>query len=62
MRKYSTVRASANEFGGTMMVSALMSTNERGSKFFGSISALFTLVNTLNSSATRMSYPYDDRP
>ena len=35
MRKYSIVRASANEFGGTMQMSALMSTNDRGSKFFG---------------------------
>jgi hypothetical protein len=57
IRKYSIVRASANEFGGTMHVSALMSTNERGSKFLGSMSALLTFVNTLNSSATRMSYP-----
>jgi len=42
MRKYSIVRARANELGGTMMVSALMSTNERGSKFLGSIRQLFT--------------------
>src|SRR4026209_2232635 len=55
IRKYSIVRASANEFGGTMQTSALMSTNDRGSKFFGSITVLLMLVNTLNSSATRMS-------
>src|SRR3970040_1707344 len=62
MRKYSIVRASANEFGGMMQTSALMSTNDFGPKFFGSTAVLYTLVNTLNSSATRMSYPYDDTP
>ena len=56
------VRASANELGGTMQTSVFTSTNERGSKFFGSITVLLMLVNTLNSSATRMSYPYDDTP
>jgi hypothetical protein len=40
MRKYSTVEASANEFGGTMQTSALMSTNDCGSKFFGSTTVL----------------------
>jgi hypothetical protein len=55
IRKYSTVRASANEFGGTMQTSALMSTKALGSKFFGSITVLLMLVKTLNSSATRMS-------
>src|SRR5205823_11341655 len=55
MRKYSIVRASANEFGGTMQASALMSTNDRGSKFLGSMTVLLMFVNTLNSSATRMS-------
>src|SRR5919112_1297986 len=55
MRKYSTVRASANEFGGTMQVFDLMSTKDNGSKFFGSISVLLMLVKTLNSSATLMS-------
>src|SRR3954451_2099090 len=62
IRKYSIVRASANELGGTMHTSVLTSTNDRGSKFFGSMTVLLMFVNTLNSSATRMSYPYDDRP
>src|SRR6185295_17986011 len=62
MRKYSIVRASANEFGGTMQTSVLMSTKLRGSKFFGSITVLLMFVKILNSSATRMSYPYDDSP
>src|SRR5690606_10208404 len=62
IRKYSTVRASANEFGGTMQTSDLMSTKARGSKFFGSMTVLLTFVKTLNSSATRMSYPYDETP
>ena len=62
IRKYSIVRASANEFGGTMQVSALMSTKDFGSKFLGSIRLLLMLVKILNSSATRMSYPYDDSP
>ena len=35
IRKYSIVLASANEFGGMMQTSALMSTNDFGSKFFG---------------------------
>src|SRR5215213_3173742 len=55
MRKYSMVLASANELGGMMQTSALMSTNDRSSKFFGSTTVLLMLVNTLNSSATRMS-------
>src|SRR3954468_12266345 len=62
IRKYSMVRASANEFGGMMQASALMSTNERGSNAFGSTTVLKTFVNTLNSSATRTSYPYDETP
>src|SRR3989337_750307 len=57
MRKYSIVRASANEFGGTMQTSVLTSTNDRGSKFFGSMTVLLMFVKILNSSATRMSYP-----
>src|SRR5207237_956692 len=57
MRKYSIVLASANEFGGMMQTSALMSTNDLGSKFFGSTMALKTLLNTLNSSPTRTSKP-----
>ena len=55
MRKYSTVFASANEFGGMMQTSAFTSTNDRLSKFFGSTTVLLMLVKTLNSSATRMS-------
>src|SRR5262249_59165777 len=55
IRKYSIVRASANEFGGTMQTSALISTNDRGSNPFGSITVLLMFVKTLNSSATRMS-------
>ena len=38
-----------------MQTSALTSTNDRGSKFFGSITVVLMFVNTLNSSATRMS-------
>src|SRR5205085_11887834 len=60
--KYSTDRASANEFGGTMQQSDWMVTNDRSSKCFGSTVAAFTLVKILNSSATRRSYPYDDSP
>src|SRR3954453_8483654 len=60
--KYSIVRASANEFGGTMQTSVLTSTKERGSNALGSMTVLLIFVNTLNSSATRMSYPYDERP
>src|SRR4051812_42308529 len=62
IRKYSIVRASANEFGGTIQMSVLMSTNERGSNALGSMTVLLMFVKTLNSSATRMSYPYDDSP
>jgi hypothetical protein len=40
IRKYSTERASAKEFGGMMHDSAFQSTNERGSKFFGSTVAV----------------------
>ncbi len=53
--KYSTVRASANEFGGTMQTSAFRSTNDFGSKSFGSMSVELMFVKILNSSATRMS-------
>src|SRR5262245_43484057 len=45
-----------------MQTSALMSTKDFGSKFFGSTTVLKTFVNTLNSSPTRTSYPYDDTP
>src|SRR4030095_4064859 len=62
MRKYSTVRASANEFGGMVQTSPLESTTGLVSKFFGSTVAEKTFVKILNSSATRTSYPYDETP
>src|SRR6185503_18712542 len=62
MRKYSTVRASANELGGMMQTSPLKSTNERGSKLLGSTMVELMLVKILNSSAMRTSYPYDETP
>src|ERR1700724_2684098 len=49
MRKYSTVRASANEFGGMMHQSPLKSTNDFSSKFLGSTIVELRLVNSLNS-------------
>ncbi|MNG35131.1 hypothetical protein D3C84_1217980 [compost metagenome] len=55
MRKYSTVRARAKEFGGMMQTSLLMSTKLFSSKFFGSTTAEWMLVNTLNSAAQRTS-------
>src|SRR5580698_3178017 len=55
MRKYSTERPSANEFGGTMHTSPLYSTNDFESKCLGSTIDEFTLVKMRNSSATRMS-------
>src|SRR5450432_2174613 len=55
--KYSTDRASANEFGGTITLAACTLTKERSSNAFGSMIALFMLVNILNSSDTRRSYP-----
>ncbi|MNC51313.1 hypothetical protein D3C75_1006020 [compost metagenome] len=55
MRKYSTVRARAKEFGGMMQTSPLTSTKLFSSKFFGSTVAEWMLVNTLNSSAQRTS-------
>src|SRR6478735_8667604 len=55
MRKYSMVRASANELGGMMHTSLLMSTKEFSSKFFGSTMVVLMLVNILNSSAQRIS-------
>src|SRR5258708_19473911 len=57
IRKYSTDRASANEFGGIMHTSPLNSTNDFGSKCFGSTIVEFTFVKIRNSSATRISYP-----
>src|SRR5262252_10242245 len=55
MRKYSTVRANANEFGGTMHTGPWKSTIDAGSTFLGSTTVEFTFVKILNSSATRMS-------
>src|SRR3954471_17258517 len=53
--KYSTDRASAKEFGGTIQTSDVIFTNERSSKCLGSTTVQFTLVKILNSSATRRS-------
>src|SRR4051794_26788431 len=55
--KYSTDRASANEFGGTMQTLPCRLTNDFSSNFFGSTIAEFTFVKILNSSDTRRSYP-----
>src|SRR5579885_3334051 len=55
IRKYSTDRASANEFGGTMQTSPSYSTNDFGSNAFGSTIEFSTFVKILNSRATRMS-------
>src|SRR6478735_4408345 len=52
MRKYSTDRASAKLFGGTMQVSPSNSTKEFLSKFLGSTMELRTLVKMRNSRAT----------
>src|SRR4030067_156504 len=55
MRKYSTVRASADEVGGMMQESPLTSTKECGSTALGSTIVVLILVNSLNSSAQRTS-------
>ena len=55
MRKYSTVRASAKEFGGMMHSSPRMSTNDFSSNFLGSTMVALMLVKTLNSLEQRMS-------
>src|SRR5579864_2896144 len=57
IRKYSTERARAKEFGGIRQAGPLNSTSERESKCLGSTMVEFTLVKIWNSSATRMSYP-----
>src|SRR3974390_489645 len=49
IRKYSTVRASANELGGMMHTSAVTSTKLPESKFFGSTMVELMLVKILNS-------------
>src|SRR6266850_6531083 len=53
--KYSTERASANEFGGTMQMSVRTVTKDFSSNFLGSTMVELTLVKILNSSATRRS-------
>ena len=55
MRKYSTVRASANEFGGMMHTSACTSTKLFSSKFFGSTIVELMFVKILNSREQRTS-------
>src|SRR5215831_8074583 len=55
IRKYSTDRASANEFGGTMQTSPSYSTNDFVSNCLGSTIELRTFVKIRNSRATRMS-------
>jgi hypothetical protein len=55
MRKYSTVRASANELGGMMQTSPPKSTKLFSSKFFGSTIVELMLVKILNSFVKRTS-------
>src|ERR1700678_3352452 len=55
IRKYSTERPRAKEFGGTMQTSPMNSTNDFESKCLGSTIEELTLVKMRNSSATRMS-------
>jgi hypothetical protein len=55
MRKYSTVRANANEFGGMMQTSPVKSTNDFSSKFFGSTIVELMFVKILNSVEHRIS-------
>src|SRR6516162_4785598 len=55
IRKYSTVRASANEFGGMMQTSPDMSTKLDSSNFFGATIAELMFVKILNSGAQRTS-------
>src|SRR6478735_7322199 len=55
MRKYSTVRASAKEFGGMMQTSAVTSTKLFSSKAFGSTIVELMFVKILNSREQRTS-------
>src|SRR4026208_1405528 len=55
MRKYSTVRARANEFGGMMHTSPLKSTKFFASNALGSTIVELMLVKILNSFEQRMS-------
>src|SRR5260370_1202793 len=57
MRKYSTERARANEFGGTTHTSPVNSTNDFGSNAFGSTMADSAFVKIRNSGATRIIEP-----
>jgi hypothetical protein len=60
--KYSTVCVNTKLFGGIRIESALTDINPLGSKSFGSTIDEFILVNILNSSAHRTSYPKLDNP
>jgi hypothetical protein len=55
IRKYSSVRARANEFGGMTQWSPFTSTNDFSSKFFGSTIVELRFVKSLNSFEQRMS-------
>jgi hypothetical protein len=55
MRKYSIVRASANEFGGMMHTSACTSTKLFSSNAFGSTIVELIFVKILNSREQRTS-------
>ncbi len=55
IRKYSTVLASAKEFGGMMHTGPLKSTKDFSSNFFGSTMVELMFVNILKSSAQRTS-------
>src|SRR5688572_2160936 len=55
IRKYSTVLASANEFGGMMQTSPVKSTNDFASNALGSTIVELMLVKILNSLLQRMS-------
>src|SRR5689334_18989276 len=55
IRKYSTERARAKEFGGTTQTSPVYSTKDFGSKPLGSTMADRAFVKILKSRATRMS-------
>src|SRR6266498_3324190 len=61
IRKYSTELASANELGGTMQMSPLNSTNDLGSKCFGSSTAESALVNFFTSHAALHPVPHAAR-
>ena len=55
MRKYSTVRASANELGGMMQTSPMKSTKDPSSNAFGSTIVELMFVKILNAFEQRMS-------